>query len=363
MTRATRASEIAISLSVYEVGSTTLFLLGGEAKQDAWLAMLLGAGAGLLLLLIYLLMYRLDSERDLFELCRHYLGSTFGWIAAFAFTAYFAYEASRNFRDIGELAVQTLLNRTPMPIIIFISIIIGSYVTYLGPRSAFRLSVVYAYIMAVGYALILVLLPMTGLLHAQFMFPVLEHGLTPVWRAAMPEIVSFPFGQTILFLVYFKYAQKGKHLGRLAIVSYLITAVFLTVMNQLVILVLGPEIAAIGTYPMFMVVQMMEVSNVIERADALFVLLLFMGIGMKANFFLIGAGIGLQRITGIRYKLWVIPLGITVFGLTYLSPTFTEYFRVGLKLTVDRLMPVTQVVIPGILFIAMLVRKKKRKPA
>lgn len=362
MIRSTRASEIAISLSLFEVGSTTLFLLGGEAKQDAWLAMLLGAAAGLLLLLVYLLMYRLDAERDLFEMCRHYLGSIFGWIAAFAFTAYFAYEASRNFRDIGELAVQTMLNRTPMPLIIFISVIIGSYITYLGPRTAFRLSVIYAYIMVFGYAVILVLIPMTGLMHVRFMFPVLEHGFAPVWRAAMPDIVSFPFGQSILFLVYFKYAQKGRHLGRLVIASYLITAVFLTILNQVVILVLGPEIAAIGTYPLFMVVQMMEVANVLERADALFVLLLFMGIGMKANFLLIGAGIGLQRVTGIRYKLWIIPLGITVFGLTYLSPTFTEYFRAGLKLTVEQLMPITQLVIPGILVVAMLVRKRKRKP-
>ncbi|MCM2997199.1 spore germination protein [Paenibacillus cellulositrophicus] len=363
MIRTTRASEIAISLSLYEVGSTTLFLIGGEAKQDAWLAMLLGAGAGLLLLLVYLLMYRLDPERDLFEMCRHYLGSIFGWIAAFALTAYFAYEASRNFRDIGELAIQTMLNRTPMSIIIFISVLIGSYITYLGPRAAFRLSVIYAYVMAFGYVLILVMVPLTGLLHTKFMFPVLENGFAPVWRAAMPNIVSFPFGQTVLFLVYFKYAQKGKHLGRLTIVSFLATAVFLTVLNQLVILVLGPEIATIGTYPLFMVVQMMEVANVIERADALFVLLLFMGIGMKANFLLIGAGIGLQRLTGIRYKLWIIPLGLTVFGLTYLSPTFTEYFRAGLKLTVEQLMPITQLVIPGILVIAMLIGKKKRKPA
>ncbi|PYY26277.1 GerAB/ArcD/ProY family transporter [Paenibacillus illinoisensis] len=49
-----RISELAVCLSLFEVGSTTLFLMGGEAKQDAWLAMLAGALAGLLLLLIHL---------------------------------------------------------------------------------------------------------------------------------------------------------------------------------------------------------------------------------------------------------------------------------------------------------------------
>ncbi|MEK4434458.1 hypothetical protein [Paenibacillus sp. FSL K6-2862] len=37
----TRVSGLVIAFSLFQVGSTTLFLLGATAKQDAWLAMMI----------------------------------------------------------------------------------------------------------------------------------------------------------------------------------------------------------------------------------------------------------------------------------------------------------------------------------
>ncbi|GGG04047.1 hypothetical protein GCM10010912_56010 [Paenibacillus albidus] len=63
-----RVSELAVCLSLFEVGSTTLFLMGGDAKQDAWLAMLAGALGGLLLLLLHLAIHYKEPQLDLFRL-------------------------------------------------------------------------------------------------------------------------------------------------------------------------------------------------------------------------------------------------------------------------------------------------------
>ncbi|MEY8745884.1 GerAB/ArcD/ProY family transporter [Paenibacillus tundrae] len=41
-----KLSDLVVTFCVFEVGSTTLFLLGGNAKQDAWIAMLIAASIG-----------------------------------------------------------------------------------------------------------------------------------------------------------------------------------------------------------------------------------------------------------------------------------------------------------------------------
>ncbi|KAF6612030.1 GerAB/ArcD/ProY family transporter, partial [Paenibacillus sp. EKM208P] len=104
-----------------------------------------------------------------------------------------------------------------------------------------------------------------------------------------PEIISFPFGQTILFLVLFKIVADKRKLKRSIIIVYWFTAVFLIVMNELSVLVLGPEWAASSTYPLFEVTQLIQLPKIVERADVLFSMILFIGIGVKTAGFMFGA--------------------------------------------------------------------------
>ncbi|WP_458126850.1 GerAB/ArcD/ProY family transporter [Paenibacillus sp. Z3-2] len=215
-----RVSGLAIAFSLFQVGSTTLFLLGATAKQDAWLAMTIGALAGFVLLMMYLSIHSLDPERDLFELLCHYWGKWIGKLGGLLFIGYFTYEASRTVRDIGELGTLTLLNRTPTEVVTLIALVVCADVVRFGPKVWFLLCHLFLILLAFGYGVILVLTPFTKLIHFEFLFPVLENGLTPVVNAAIPEIMSFPFGQTILFLVLFKIVTNKRKLKRSIIIVY-----------------------------------------------------------------------------------------------------------------------------------------------
>lgn len=356
-----RISGLAITLSLFELGSTTLFLLGGKAKQDAWMAMSIAAAIGLILLLIYLVIYNLDAKHDLYELYRKYFGKIIGSVLSLLFVAYFTYEASRNLRDLGELTLTTLLNRTPLFFVLLVTImVVGNTVRY-GPKVLFIMCTVLMPILVVGYGLLVLFISFTGILHLDFFLPILDDGWRPVWSAAIPELVSFPFGQTVLFLVFFSYVPKSKHMNKSILFAYGITAVILVILNQLEILVLGPDIASISTYPLLQVVQIIQVTKVLERTDALFTLILFLGLGIKIALFYLGAAIGLYRITSLKLKVWVIPLGITILSLSLLSKSYTEFIWVGLHFTVNRVFPFFQIALPFLLLCVMLLRKKKRK--
>ncbi|QDY82602.1 GerAB/ArcD/ProY family transporter [Paenibacillus polymyxa] len=355
-----RVSELIICMSLFEVGSTTLFLMGAEAKQDAWLVMLVGALAGLLLLKLHLTIHHQDPDLDLFMLFRRYTGKYVGTLINLLFVMYFTYETSRNLRDLGEVTVMTLLHQTPLWIIILITILVVSNTVRYGYRALFLLCLFLFPFFVLGYALISILIPATGLFHLENSLPVLEEGWTPIFKAAIPELISFPFGQTVLFLVFYPLAYKGRNLTKPVFFAYIMTALALTFVNQLEIFVLGPKIAANSTLPLLEAVQLIELAEVFERMDALFTLLLFLGLIIKMSLFFNGAVIGLEKITGVGFKKWGLPLAALIYGLSFSSPNYTHHIVVGRKFVLNSWFPIFQILLPLLLFVVIVIKKRKQ---
>lgn len=353
-------SDLVITFSLFEVGSTTLFLLGGSAKQDAWLAMLIGSVIGFFLLMMYLWIHHLDRGRDLYELLQYYMGKIPGRVLGFLFAVYFLYETSRNLRDMGEVTELTLLNRTPIAFIMFIAIVVvGNTVRY-GPEVLMRACTILLPAFIFGYSLLLLLIVTTDLLHIENMWPILENGIKPVWKAAFPEIVSFPFGQVVLFLTFFKLSEHKSMFNKAFLSWYCVVSIMLIIFNQLTILVLGPAIAVNATNPLLETVQLIRLTGILERMDALFAMVLFLGLGIKMAAFFIGAVTGLSRISNIRYKTLIIPTGIAIYWLSFLSPRYAEYIWLGLNVSVTWIAPFFQICVPLLLVLVMLLRKGKR---
>ncbi|MFM9278920.1 GerAB/ArcD/ProY family transporter [Paenibacillus jiagnxiensis] len=359
---AIRISELVAVLILYEIGSTTLYLQGATALQDAWAAMMIGACGGFLLLLMYLWIFRLDPRRDLFELCVHYLGKIPGSFIGLLFVGYFAYEASRVTRDLSELTALTLLDRTPLFAIALMTMLVSYIVLKNGPKSVFLLTLMLLPIVAAGYIILLLLLLFSGRTQLEYMFPVLENGLMPVLKIAIPNSITFPFGQVVSLLVFFKLLDANrKQLNKTVMLTYGIVALILILVNQLNIVVLGPKLAAIFTYPLLEVVRLINIVRVFERLDVIFVLILFMGLGIKSVIFYTGAAIGFCRITSLKYKAAAVLSGIIIFAFSLFPGSFTEYIWIGLNFTVVWIWPIFQFVLPLLLLLMMLIRKKKRQ--
>ncbi|WP_058300268.1 GerAB/ArcD/ProY family transporter [Gorillibacterium timonense] len=355
-----RVSYVAISLFIFEIGSSPMFLLGAKAGRDAWLSMLIGAVTGLPFLLLYLAIHRLDPDKDLFELLLYYFGRTLGTVVGLAFVGYFILEANRNLRDFGDLTGLAILTQTPLFFIMLIVILVIMNTMRYGPRTLFLVITSLFPLILFSFILLFVFLLTTDLVRPEFLFPVLEHGIKPVWDAAVPELISFPFCQSMLFLVFFPLADPRRRLTKAIVLWYAGTSVFLTCLNEVSILVLGPVLAANSTYPILQVVQLIRVSQLVQRFDALFVMILFLGLGTKLCFFFMGALVGMERMTGKKVKLWVIPVGATIYLTAFFPSSFTSFVRLGLEVLVTYVYPFFQLGFPLLLFAVMLLRQKKK---
>ncbi|RCW50059.1 GerAB/ArcD/ProY family transporter [Paenibacillus prosopidis] len=349
-------NQLSILIIVFLIGSTPLFELGIKAKHDAWLAMILAAAAGLLLTVMYVHLQRRAPEAELAELYKMHFGRWIGGGIGLLYAVWFAYESMRNVRDVGELTMMALLTLTPKWIVMLLIISAAAYTVSKGLEVFVRVVQLLFPIVAASYFFIILLLFIARLPDPQHLLPILENGLAPVVKAAFPDLLSFPFGQMVIFLVFWKHVSEKKIIGRASYWSMIGVSAFLVFMNMLVMCVLGPELSAITALPLLEVVQLIRLANFLERLDVVVTLLLFIGLYVKMTALYMASVFTLNSVTGIAYRYCVMPIGAVIYASSFLEPNNTYHIWIGLDITL-KIVPLFQVVLP---FLMLVVGVRKR---
>ncbi|MCW1941524.1 spore germination protein [Bacillus anthracis] len=94
-------------MMAFEVGSTVIYGPGAEAKQDAWLVILVGMTCGLVLMWIYTKLFEYYPGDTLTEMIPKIMGDFIGYPLIAIYILYFLYIAARVSRDFGELITGT----------------------------------------------------------------------------------------------------------------------------------------------------------------------------------------------------------------------------------------------------------------
>ncbi|WP_028611100.1 GerAB/ArcD/ProY family transporter [Paenibacillus harenae] len=350
--------QLSILIIIFLIGSTPLFELGIKAKQDAWIAMALAAAAGLLLSAMYLHIQKRAPKAGLAELYKIHFGRVLGGAAGLLNACWFAYESMRNVRDVGELTTTALLTLTPKWIVMLLILLAAAYTVSKGLEVFVRVAQIFFPIVAVSYALILLLLIITGLPDLHQLRPVLENGFLPVLQTAFPDLVSFPFGQMVVMLVFWKYVGETNKVSRVTYWSQAGVSVFLIVMNIVVMSVLGPELSAISALPLLEVVQLIQLANFMERLDVIVTLLLFIGLYVKMTTLYMAAVFTVNAVTGTAYRHWVMPVGLLIYASSFLEKNNTYHMWIGLDITL-KVVPLFQVALPALMLVVGIRKKYK----
>lgn len=351
-------NQLGFMIVLFEIGSTPLFMLGASAKQDAWLAMALAAMIGLLLLWMFLSIHKKQPRLHLIAMLPLYWGRPVGIFLSTTYVLYFAYESMRNVRDFGELTSLTLLSETPMAVTMLIVIIIGAYAVYSGVEVIFRIGEILLVLYLGSSFLIILFFFIMKVVHFEQLLPMLENGVTPVLKAAFPDIVSFPFGQIVIFLMFWHFTNEEQGFpAKTSIKAYIFVSCFLIFTSMLNIAILGPTLAAITTIPFLQSIQLISLANVLERMDVLITLLVFVGLFMKMIMFYLCTVQGLSYLTSSNARRWTIPAGIVIYASSLLEPNYTSHVWVGLKISV-KFFPIFQIIMPLALWVTILLRRR-----
>jgi spore germination protein KB len=305
---------------IFEVGSTTLFALGIDAKQDAWIVILVALLIGIVFIWIYTELQSAFPDKNFAEIIISILGEKIGIPLAMLYAVYWLWPAARNLREFGELINNTLLPETPLYVILTIFILTSLYALLEGLEVFARTSELIMPVITFSIIALFVMIFISVKVDFNNLKPVLEKGLMPVFEAAYPNVSLFPFGEILIFSMYWCYADEKKAVRKTTMLAAILTGVLLSMTLVMNITVLGVKYTSLATIPLLQTIRLVNIGNLITHIDALGIILMFFGGFYKMSLFLNGVVLVISTI--LKIKKYNFILVVASFFLLWVSIVF-----------------------------------------
>ncbi|HZH62436.1 MAG TPA: GerAB/ArcD/ProY family transporter [Metabacillus sp.] len=314
-------SQLFSLMLLFEIGSTTLFALGIGAKQDAWIVVLIATFIGLGLVWVYTEVQKQYPDKNLAEILHTLLGKWLSIPLILLYALYFFSSSSFNYFEFGEIIRTTFLINTPQLVVLGVFLFTTIYMIILGFEVIARTGEILMPILLIFLVTIYFLAGFSGVLDIQELFPVLENGIKPVLKEVYP-VVNFPFGESVVFLMYWHMVKKKEVVRKTALLVVCMTGVILVLSDLIMITILGPELTAKSEIPILRVLFNINIADIITNLDIMGVIIIFIGGFYKTVLNFYGAVLAVATLFKIKDKKWItIIMGI---GLIVYSTTFYE---------------------------------------
>jgi len=359
--------QLVFLIVMFVFGSTIIVGMGFDAKQDAWLVILLGMLAGIVLYVLYTHLHKLYPHAHITTYSTLILGKYLGYIVAWAYIIYFFYLSARVLRDFSDLIVITILRETPLIVIMLLFTVVIVYSCTLGFETIARTSeIFFPYVLAAGLLFVFFLF-VTGIPQVENLQPPLEKGWLDILKKTFPKSVSFPFGELVVFTMLFPYLNKEENARKLGIQAILISTFILIITNITILASLGPDLAKRSVVPLLDTVSLVNIQGIVQRIDPIVIILMVIVGVFKIVLFFLAAFIGLHdvlpKLKKTKRLLTSSVLGVLLITIALLmSQSYIEHVFVGLNIVPPYIHVPMQIIIPTILvLIAHLRGMKNRK--
>ncbi|MBA9042205.1 spore germination protein KB [Bacillus aryabhattai] len=359
------SSQLFILMILFELGSALLVPLAIGAKQDAWLAILLGMVFSFVLLLVYHRLYTYYPDLLPTEHMQKILGKAIGSVLAFLYISYFIYDVARVLRDIGEMLLTFSYSDTPLFIANALLILVIIYTVQKGIEVVARsgeLFFIFMYVLAVTGFLLIVC---SGLIDFKNLQPVLEDGILPVLKVVFIQTLYFPFGEAIVFTMILPYLNNPKKAKVTMLCATGLSGINLTITMLINISVLGVDLTARSQFPLLSTVQSIQVADFLERLDVFFMLALVIGGFSKISVLFYASMIATATLFKIKSPSRLsYPIGLIVLFMSLMiSRNFQEHLHEGIGVEMFFLQIPFLAIIPVLLFLVAFFKNRKQQKA
>jgi spore germination protein KB len=313
-----------------------------KAGQEAWLAVPLSLAYSLALGWLGSWVCLRHPGLNVAQIARAVLGRWVGGLVSLIYAAYFTWLFSLVLRDILDFTVLVLLPGTPGRVIASLMAGVGLYAVWHGLEPIVRVG------FQVAVALVIGVLIIPLLVARQFsplqLEPFLYHGVGGVLAAAL---YATPWaGDALVVMSLVPHLKHLKTAYRWTLIGVAGAAAMLTTLLIVTVLVLGPDLPARLVFPIYDLVRMIAVGNVVERIEVLLVITWMSGMWLKQAVALYAASdafthtFGLKSLRGPAVGLaiaavlltgvWRGPLDLISFGLSPLHYIFFLPVQIGI---------------------------------
>lgn len=339
----------------FMIGSSLIINPVVEAKQETWLAFLIGCIIGTILIAMFVLISRLNPSCTLIEILENNFGKVLGKVFAILYIWYFIHLASLVLRNFGEYSVVTGYPETPILFIIIGFSLIIAFSVRAGIEVMGRISEIFLLILIAILAF--VFFSLITAYDFDNLKPFMTRGIKPVIRTAF-RTATFPFGETIAFLMVFPYVNKQEKIMKTSIFSSLFVGLVLIQVIFRNILVLGSDMASRDIFPSHIVFRLIPNLDVDPLLD---VNLTVAGI-IKTGICIYAVSAGIVQLLNLDdYKPFVLPITALAVSLSiWIYGSIMEMLQWAIDIWPYYSIPF-QIAIPCILLIISFLRHKRAR--
>lgn len=320
--------QFTVLVIIFNIGSSILVApsgLASGAKQDAWIAAILGVGVSLLLVGLYNALGSRFPDRTLAEYSEVIFGKWLGKMVSLLFFSYFFILAALLLREIGDFMTTQIMPQTPIQSIhiIFLGIVIMA--TRLGLEPMTRASeILFPWVILLFLFLVFFLTPQMEFTKMQ---PVLAEGIKPVLRATF-TFLGLPFLELVVFLMIYPYVNRTKEARTAFWAGTLIGGTVLILISAATILVIGPDLTARQIFPSYVLAKKINIGNFLQRVEAIMAGIWFITIFFKLSICFYASSLGLAQTLQLKdYRFLTLPLGMILLVLSLVSSPNFVYFK------------------------------------
>ncbi|ERI94535.1 spore germination protein [Clostridiales bacterium oral taxon 876 str. F0540] len=353
------------TMFILPYGSAVLFFLAPDAKQDAWLVILIYILPGIFLQLIYIQIFRYYPNDTLVDYMPKIWGKYLGTFFSILYVLYFQYLSARVLRDFTGLITISSMPQTSR---IFIGTLLTLTIAYgitTGFETICRAAEILFPLMIFGLLLSYVLLFYTkNMLVFNRLLPIMEDGLITETIKSW-KLIAFPFGEFIAFSMLYRTLNEPKKLIKIVPWVVILEGISLSSITLLFIASLGVKYATTTNFPLLETLRLIHVGGFLDRLDILIVVTLVTAGFMKISIFMYVSILGTSQLFKVKNQRYLsFPFAIIVLIYSELiASNYPQHIKRGLDFTVKYIHLPLQIIIPIItLIIAYFKNKHKKLP-
>jgi spore germination protein KB len=337
------------------LGSSVVLPMAVQARQDAWLSILLGGVAGLVAGWVYTSLSLRFPRQSLIGYSKTLLGSWLGGAVGLLYIWYALHLGALVLRNFGEFLVTTILSITPLSVIILTLTLLCVHAVRHGLEVLSRT----ALLLTAGVTAFLLASMALELreAHLQNLLPLMEQGPIPILQGALSTF-SFPFAETVLFAMILPSVSPVHKRTRTALLSLGTGCLLLILIHGITIAVIGAHLVETSRFPGLAVIKYIDIADFLTRLEAIMVTTLSLTGFMKVAVCLYVAVRGLAEWAGLEdYRPLVLPMGALQAALSILAyHNVTEMSSFAATIWPVYSIPF-QVLIPAVLWVVARVRQ------
>jgi len=303
---------------LFSIGTAILIIpasVTSEAKQDAWIAAIIGVVISLPIVKLFVALGNKTPTLTFIEANEKILGRFFGKFTAIGFIFITLLSAGELLYFIGIFMKTEIMPETPTMAFAFLFSIIIIYAAFLGievfARSA---EILFAIFILIFIFFVLFIAPSIQIENIQ---PIMETSKKSLFFSMIRFISLFSFPLAVLLMIFpsavnvQKSAQKGFYIGTIIGGIALITIIALS------ILVLGPVNTASRTFPSYALAQRISIGNFLQRIEVIMAAMWIISIYIRTFMYFYASVIGIAQIFKIKnHRPFIFPLGMIILGIS-----------------------------------------------